>query len=386
VRRQCCSNLDITLSDDYTLTMHIGIDARLTYYRTGGISTYIARLIQALEYLDTHNHYTIFQSRKARERLASGQFASAKLWTPAHHRLERIALSAELIRHNLDVLHSPDFIPPIHGAHRHVITVHDLTFLHYPQYLTADSRSYYNDQITAAVRHADHILTISESSKRDIVEMLKVPSEKITVHLLGVDESFKPLPPETLAKYRQQLELPERYILFLGTFEPRKNIIGLLEAYHDLLNTLMDAPPLVLAGSWGWLFDETMQQVEKLNLGEHVIWRENVLQEALPSLYNMASVLVVPSFYEGFGLTALEAMACGTVPIVSNRSSLPEVVGDVGLQIDPDNPATLTAALHHALTEPEWREANRQAGLQRAASFTWQNTAQIALSVYQAVV
>jgi glycosyltransferase involved in cell wall biosynthesis len=370
----------------YTLSMHIGIDARLPYYRTGGISTYILRLVQALERIDTQNRYTIFQSRKMHERLAPARFDGAKLWTPAHHRLERIALSVELARFNLDVLHSPDFIPPLRGARHHVITVHDLSFLHYPQYLTADSRRYYNDQIAAATRHADHMLTISESSKRDMVQMLAVQPEKITVHLPGVEERFKPLPPETLAHYRQQLDLPDHYILFVGTFEPRKNIAGLLEAYEALLQPLPGAPPLVLAGNRGWLFDETMQRIEQMNLGERTLWRENVPQDALPALYNLACVLVVPSFYEGFGLTALEAMACGTVPIVSNRSSLPEVVGEVGLQIDPDDPATLTNALHRALTDSAWLEANRTLGLQRAGTFTWENTAQIALSVYEAVM
>jgi glycosyltransferase involved in cell wall biosynthesis len=366
--------------------MHIGIDARLTYYRTGGISTYIVRLIEALARLDTRNRYTIFQSRKMRERLAPTSFGNARLWTPAHHRLERLALSVELARFNLDLLHSPDFIPPMQGARRHVITVHDLTFLHYPQYLTADSRRYYNDQIAFAVRHADHILTDSESSKRDMVEMLAVPAEKITVHRLGVDESFKPLPAEAMAEVRQRLDLPDDYILFFGTFEPRKNIVGLLEAYKALLQTLPDAPPLVLAGTRGWLFDETMHQIERMNLGDHVLWRENVPQDTLPALYNMARVLVAPSFYEGFGLTALEAMACGTVPIVSNRSSLPEVVGEVGLQIDPDDITTLTAALLHTLTDSAWLAAQRELSLQRAQTFTWENTAQIALSVYEAVV
>jgi glycosyltransferase involved in cell wall biosynthesis len=366
--------------------MHIGIDARLTYYRTGGISTYIVRLAEALANLDTINRYVFFQSRKARERLAPTRFDCVQLWTPSHHRLERIALSAELIRFNLDVLHSPDFIPPLWGARHHVITVHDLTFMHYPQYLTPDSRRYYNNQISTAVRRADHILTDSETSKHDIVNMLAASPEKITVHRLGVEDRFKPLSADTLEQYRQQFELPECYLLFVGTFEPRKNIVGLLEAYSGLLNIFADAPPLVLIGKRGWLFNETMQRIEQMKLGGQVLWRENVPDEALPAIYNMAAVLVVPSFYEGFGLTALEAMACGTVPIVSNRSSLPEVVGEVGSQINPDDPATLTAALHHALTDKAWLETNQQAGLERAATFTWENTAQIALSVYQAVM
>lgn len=364
---------------------HIGIDARLTYYRIGGISTYIRRLILALEQLAPACRCTVFHSRKARESLVT-RFGCAPLWTPCHHRLERLALSAELTRFNLDLLHSPDFIPPLRGARRHVITVHDLNFLHYPQFLTAESRRYYNGQIADAVRRADHILADSEATRADLVTMLSVPPEKVTVHLLGVDESFHPLPPTALAPVRQRLDLPPTYILFVGTFEPRKNVSGLLDAYYLLLADLPDAPPLVLAGPRGWLFDETFEKAARLGLSERVLWRENVPQADLPALYNLASVLVLPSYYEGFGFPPLEAMACGTVPVVSNRSSLPEVVGDVGLQVDPDDPAALAAALQRTLTDEPWREDARRAGLARAAGFTWEQTASIALSVYDAVL
>lgn len=365
--------------------MHIGIDARLTYYRTGGISTYITRLIGALEPLDTTNRYTVLQSRKMQEKLSS-RFDCIPLWTPSHHRIERLALSVELVRLNLDVLHTTDFIPPYRGAKRHVITVHDLTFLHYPQFLTDESRRYYNDQIAYAVKHADHILTDSAASKHDMIEMLNVPAEKITVHLLGVDEAFKPLDRETIQHYRRALNLPDQYLLFVGTFEPRKNIAGLCEAYADLLRDLPDAPPLVLAGKPGWNFDETRARIDALNIDDHLLWREAVSQDALPALYNGALALITPSFYEGFGFPALEAMACGTVPIVSNRSSLPEVVGDVGLQVTPEDRPALTAAMHRAITDAKWREEQRAAGLRRAADFKWEDTARIALSVYQSVM
>lgn len=365
--------------------MNIGIDARLNYYRTGGISTYTYRLIRALETLDASNTYTVFHSRKATSSLTD-TFRRESLWTPCHHRLERLALSVELVRFRLDVLHSPDFIPPYRGAKHHIITVHDLTFLHYPQYLTADSRHYYNDQIEDAVRHADHILADSESTKRDLMQMLSVPAAKVTVHMLGVDESFRPLSQEACGLYREQLALPAEYLLFLGTFEPRKNILGLLEAYRALLQRCPDAPPLVLAGKRGWLFEETMRAIEQMALGEKVLWRENVPQDALPALYNMAIALVAPSFYEGFGLPALEAMACGTVPVVSDRSSLPEVVGDVGLLVNPDDSTTIADALEKVISDAGWREENERAALARAKTFTWEHTAQVALDAYRKVV
>jgi glycosyltransferase involved in cell wall biosynthesis len=364
---------------------HIGIDARLTYYRKGGISTYMRRLVSALEALDDENRYTVFHSRKATESLVQ-RFRHAALWTPCHHRLESTALSVELARFRLDLLHSPDFIPPLRGARRHIITVHDLNFLHYPQYLTEESRRYYNGQIERAVRQTDHILADSAATKADLVAMLNVPADKITVHLLGVDESFCPQPPETLQRARQELDLPDQFLLFVGTFEPRKNIIGLLEAYRLLLEQLPDAPPLVLAGQRGWLFEETMQRIDQMSLAQHVLWRENVSQQALPALYNLAAALILPSFYEGFGFPPLEAMACGTVPIVSNRSSLPEVVGDVGALVDPDDPTSIAQAMQTALTDSEWVSTQCAAGIERAAAFTWDRTARIALSAYHALL
>lgn len=363
--------------------MHIGIDTRLTYYRTGGISTYMRRLVTALEVLDTQNHYTIFQSRKA-NMPASNRFQSAKLWTPCHHRIERLALSLELARFRLDVLHSPDFIPPIRGAKHHIITVHDLTFLHYPQHLTQDARRYYNNQISRAVNQATHILADSKATKTDLVTMLDVPPEKITVHMLGVDERFRPMNQEALLATQAKFDLPDDYILFVGTFEPRKNILGLLEAYRLLLQDLPDAPPIVLVGKQGWLFDKTMLKIKELDLGNHIFWRQNIDDSDLPAIYGLAAVLVLPSFYEGFGFPALEAMACGTVPIVSNRSSLPEVVGDVGMQFDPDDRIAIKNALYHALSDLEWRQIHRQQGLERAKTFKWSTTAEIVLKVYHA--
>ncbi len=362
---------------------HIGIDARLTYYRTGGISTYIRQVIAALETLDQRNRYTVLHSRKS-DHTITDHFTPAYLWTPAHHRLERVMMGLEIARFRFDLLHSPDFIPPRFGAKRYIITVHDLTFFHYPQFLTADARRYYNGQIAQAVHQADHILVDSEATRSDLMAMLDVPADKITVHLLGVDARFRPLSAEECDTWSRQLDLRPGYILFVGTFEPRKNISGLLAAYALLLTRLPDAPALVLAGSRGWLFEETMRLITRMNLQDRIIWRENVDQRSMPALYALARVLVLPSFYEGFGLPALEAMACGTPPIVSNRSSLPEVVGNVGLLIDPDDPETLAKALERAIIDDDWYETQRKQAVSRAEMFTWERTAQIVLDAYRA--
>ena len=367
--------------------MKIGIDARLTYYRPGGIAEYIRHMIQGLAILDRESDYRVIQNyRDTTTLLSRANFRRINAYTPCHHRLERWTLSAELLPRRLDILHSPDVIPPQGGARRHLITIHDLHFLHYPQFMTRESLRHYKGQIEWAVQHADHILVISQSTADDLIDLLNVPPEKVTVHLLGVNAQFKPLSDADIRTHLARYNLPEIYILFVGTFEPRKNIGGLLDAYHILRADVPDVPPLVLAGRRGWLYEDIFAKVDALNLTDHVIWVEGAPSEDLPAIYNGAVVLALPSFYEGFGLTALEAMACGTPPVAANRSAIPEVVGDAGLLIDADDPAQLAGAIQRILQDSDLRTQLREAGLARAATFTWRKTAESVLDTYQTLL
>ena len=369
--------------------MRIGIDARLTGYREGGIAEYTRRLIEALARLDQTTDYSILRAARPARAVPNlapaNNFRMVPAWTPCHHRFERMTLSLEAARLRLDVLHSPDFIPPCFGAKRYVITVHDLNFLHYPQFQTADSLRYYSGQIGAAVKQADHILADSQATKDDLNRLLGVPPEKVTVHMLGVDPAFRPMHADAVRAVRERLGLPLGYLLFVGTFEPRKNIPGLLDAYAALCADLPDVPPLVIVGRRGWLYESVFQKVSALRLDNQVRWLEELPFADLPAVYNSAAALVAPSFYEGFGLTALEAMACGVPTVVANRGSLPEVVGDTGLMIDPDRPGELVEALRRILTDEDLRRRSAAQGLARAATFTWQHTAEIALTVYRRV-
>lgn len=367
--------------------MRIGIDARLNYYRPGGIVEYTRQIIRELAVLDAHNEYRIVQHIRDRESLvAAPNFARANTFTPSHHRLERWTLSAELLLLGLDIVHHPDTIPAVGGARRCVITVHDLHYLHFPQFMTESSRRYYAGQIGWATRRADHILVSSQATCQDLMTLLDVPEDKVTVHMLGVNARFQPAGSDEIAACRARHSLPSSYVLFVGTFEPRKNIPGLLHAYALLRQALPDAPLLVLAGRRGWLFEDIFQLAHELALDDWLIWRENFPAEDLPALYSGALTLALPSFYEGFGLTALEAMACGTPPIVSNRSSLPEVVGDAGLLVNPDDPSSIAEALHRLLEDSALRARLRSAGLERAREFTWQRTAEIVRKVYDQVM
>jgi glycosyltransferase involved in cell wall biosynthesis len=368
--------------------MRIGIDARLNGYRQGGISEYTRCLIEALAPLDPTNQYHILHAARhipPANLLPGPNFRRINVYTPAHHRFEQLALSVEVMRLGLDVLHSPDFIPPRFGSRHTVITVHDLNFLHFPQFQTPDSLRYYAGNIRAAVHRASHILAVSQATANDLGNLLSVPAEKITIQPEGVNPEFHPLPDNEVQAVRHRLELPSNYLLFVGTVEPRKNVMGLLEAYHALLDKLPDAPPLVIAGRKGWLYEPIYARAAELNLGKWLQWVENVTPADLPAVYNGAVALVLPSFYEGFGLPPLEAMACGVPTIVSDRGSLPEVVGDTGLLIDPDSRDSICEGLHHLLTDESLRERSRRDGLARAKIFTWQRSAEVALSVYRMI-
>lgn len=367
--------------------MRIGIDARLNYYRPGGIVEYTRQILCELAALDPANEYRVVQHVRDPDTLVSApNFARADTLTPSHHRLERWTLSAELFRLGLDIVHYPDTIPAAGGARRCVITIHDLHYLHFPQFMTESSRRYYAGQIRWATRRADHILVSSQATCHDLMTLLDVPENKITVHMLGVNARFQPVEPSLIEACRTRHGLPSAYLLFVGTFEPRKNLPTLLQAYHLLRQALPDVPPLVLAGRRGWLFEDIFHAAHDLALDDCLVWRENFPADDLPALYSGALALALPSYYEGFGLTALEAMACGTPPVVSNRSSLPEVVGAAGLLVNPDDPAHLAEALRRLVEDTTLRERLRAAGLTRAREFTWRRTAEIVRTVYDRVM
>jgi glycosyltransferase involved in cell wall biosynthesis len=372
--------------------MKIALDARLIYYRRySGIGQYIVHLVEQLPGLDTDNTYTIIHSRKDHTPLLPPEARGQAAWTPSHHRLEQITFPLELLRHKIDLLHSPDFIPPFTGRFRRrlrrVITVHDLNFLYYPQFLTTQSRRYYNDQIARAVQVADHILADSHATRLDLIKLLAVPEAKITVAWLAPNvEVYHPLDANELAAARNRLQLPDRFILFAGTLEPRKNVAGLLRAYRLLRDRDLHAPDLILAGSRGWLFDETRALIDELRLNDHVRWIDTPPDGDLAVLYAAASVFVLPSHYEGFGLTVLEAMACGAPCVISDRGSLPEIAGDAAKEIDPDDVMELAEALAGVLNDVQLQQQLRRKGFARAAEFSWERCARETLDVYRRVL
>jgi glycosyltransferase involved in cell wall biosynthesis len=368
--------------------MRVGIDARLVYYSRAGIGQYIMRLAQALASLNTHyDEFILLQSRKDRTQIADGHNISrVSLLTPSHHWAEQSTLRFEIGRLYLDLLHSPDFIPPFRRNCKSVITVHDLAFLLYPHFLTRESARYYG-QIDQAVRNTDHVIAVSESTRQDTIKLLGVSERKITVIHEAANPIYRQIDKaEAHHRVSELYDLDRDYILFVSTIEPRKNLPALLQAYRKLLDDYKVTEGLVLAGSQGWLSEEVYSIIETLNLKEHVRFLGRVPSEHLIYLYNAARLLVHPSFYEGFGLPPLEAMTCGTPAIVSNVSALPEVVGDAAILIDPHDIDGLTVSMWRVLTDDDLRSALITKGLKRASMFSWKRAAEETLAVYRRVV
>lgn len=381
-----------------TKRLRIGFDARLIYYQRAGIGQYILQLVQGLARLTNPQpprgrqneakpgyELWVFRSRKSSPLELPPWVRQIKLWTPSHHRFESTALIAELTGKQLALLHSPDFIPPFGGRFRSVITIHDLNFVHYPEFLTPEGARYYG-QIHRAVERADHILTDSNWTREDVLNHLKVSPERVTTVYLAAAPVYRPITDRgEVRRAAQRYGLPSEFIIFVGTLEPRKNVPTLLKAFRQLRDR-GNKIHLAIVGRKGWLYEDIFSTLTELKLADYVHFLENVPDEDLARLYNAARCLTLPSYYEGFGLPPLEAMACGTPVVVSKRSSLPEVVGDAGLLIDPDSPEDLSAALGRLIEDSALRASLRQRGLARAGEFSWARAAHQTMAVYERVL
>lgn len=304
---------------------------------------------------------------------------TARLWL----RL-RLPLPVELVAGRVDLLLAPNFVAPPTAWARTIVTIHDLSYLAVPQYADPGLRRYLSGAVPRSLRRAAHVVAVSETTRREAIERLGLTPDRVSVVYNGVDPAFRPLPPATVDEVRGRLALPERFILTLGTLEPRKNHRGLIQAFARLLES-EPAVSLLVAGRRGWLDEPIFRAVEELGLQSSVRFLGGVEDADLPALLNATSVVAYPSFYEGFGLPPLEAMACGTPVVTSTGGALPEVCGEAALLVDPADTAGLADALRRALMDRALRATLRERGLRRAAGFTWANTAAGLVEVFRRV-
>jgi glycosyltransferase involved in cell wall biosynthesis len=367
--------------------MRIAIDARLSYYVQAGITQYTLNLIRTLAAIDQQDEYLVFQRRPDQRVIVSQpNFRRVSLWSPTHHPLEQYLLGIELLfQRKIDVVHFTDFIPPFYYSGPTVITVHDLAFLLYPHYLTRGSARYYG-LIDRAVRHATHIIAVSEATKRDLVRLTGAPEKKITVIYEAAEPIYYPIHDQAvLTRIHEKYHLPEQFVLYVGTIEPRKNLPTLIRAFRALIDQYRAEADLAIVGKQGWLYDDVYGLVDELGLKDRVHFMGRVPTADLPHLYNASQMLVLPSYYEGFGLPPLEAMACGVPVIVSDTPALAEVVADAGLRVATEDDEGFTVAMWRLLTDDTLRADMIEKGLKRSESFAWKRAAQATLEVYQRV-
>lgn len=285
-----------------------------------------------------------------------------------------------------DITHFFNFVIPKGVKGKVVTTIHDVVWLRYPE--TMDEKNYkrITQNIQYSINRADCIVAVSESTKQDLIALLQVPAEKIVIASPGVDmvRFQHQYPDEQLQHVRQRYHLPKRYILYMGTLEPRKNIERLVQAFAQLQQQDdLQSYKLVLAGKKGWQYETIFTQIQQLGIEDAVICTDYVEEEDKAAIYQMADLFVFPSLYEGFGMPILEAMAAGVPVITSNVSSMPEVAGDAALLIAPDSVEQIASAMQRLLTDEALRKRCVQRGYERCKVFTWERSADILVQMYQ---
>ena len=370
--------------------MHIAIDAHSVGARLAGNESYASNLIEALAQIDSVNQYTLFVTRRQAIDRFRGRWPNFSVTqTLPHTPLVRIPLTLGVaLRHKpVDVLHVQFTAPPLAPCPL-VVSIHDLSFEHLPETFKRRSRIQLRFTVRSSARRAARILSLSESGRQDIIETYGISPDLVTMIPLAAPAHFAPVTDEReLQRVRHTYGIEGDYILSVGSIQPRKNLTRLVRAFSSLRleRTGVKLPRLVLVGKKGWLYDETLRLIEESGLGKDILLTGYVSEADLPALYSGAICFVYASYFEGFGLPPLEAMKCGTPVIVGNKTSLPEVVGDAGLLVNPFEESEIAAALALLLDNPDLRDRLRVKGLKRAGEFSWQDTARRTLEVYKQV-
>lgn len=362
--------------------MKIGIDTSILQIDHAGASVYTRGLVKSLLQIDRSNSYSFFSYKYS---LTGGNYFGRKLgnvimdtiWIP---RL----LPKELKKGKVDLLHCPAFKAPLKCDVPLVATFYDLHILKNPKDYNPWLRYYCKFMLPKIARRADKIITISEFSRNDIINTFSLPAEKVRVTYCGIDDRFRLIPDDSLlSRARVKYGLSKKFILYVGALQPRKNIPLLLKAYAKLLKEQDFDHQLVLAGGTGWRNRNIFSLINELNLSKNVKILGYVPDDDLPLIYALAQFLVYPSFFEGFGLPVIEAMACGCPVICSNAASLPEIVQDCAVVFDPLSRSELENAIAKLGSDGGMRQKMKEKGIKRSADFSWEKSARKTIQVYE---
>jgi glycosyltransferase involved in cell wall biosynthesis len=372
--------------------MHIGLLVYGLDRPLSGISRYTLELTRALAALPGGHEVLLLAAGSTGALTEGNNLRSVPLFgcsrLPGLVTLGNVLIPWKARRLQVDIVHDPTGVTPFlfgAGGARTVVTLHDVFAWSCPGHSTAMDTLLYRYWLPHVLPRVDAVITDSQASKTDVIRYLKVPHDKTHVIYGGVSASYRPISVDETARTASRYGLPQGYILFVGSIEERKNLRRLLQAYA-WLRQRGEERPLAIVGPRKWKYAHILQTVEELGIGDQVIFTGYVPEEDLPTLYSGADLFVFPSLYEGFGLPPLEAMACGTPVVCSNTSSLPEVVGDAAITVDPYDVKALADAMHRVLSDAALREELRAKGLARAKMFTWEKAARETLAVYEKVL
>ncbi len=372
------------------MLMRVGLDYTSAVQQKAGIGRYTRGLVSGLIRFDQDNHYVLFSAGQDPEyRYWPSNFNLKELPIKERHLTAlwqrfHVPLPVELITGLVDIYHSPDFVlPPVLGA-RTVLTVHDLSFMRHPECSSQALLDYLMEAVPRSVERADLIVADSKSTRRDLMELLQVPEEKILVLYPGLESHFFPMQQDDLLRrLLERYDIGYPYILAVGTLQPRKNFVRLIKAYNILVRQYHLPHKLVIVGSRGWLYDEIEETISDLRLEGRVHLTGFVKDRDLPYIYSAAEAFAFPSLYEGFGIPVLEAMACGTPVVTSSVSSMPEVAGDAALLVDPYDVEALAATLWRLIDDVYLQHELCRRGFERKRQFKWRETAKKLVRAYR---
>jgi glycosyltransferase involved in cell wall biosynthesis len=380
----------------------VGIDVSLVPGQRVGVGQYAFQLAQALAKVDRKTTYILYpvfyyivhpdhrladlpsapNMRTSMRRLPAGLVS--RLW-----RVDRSDAFKERLLGNVDVVHSTTYCAPRLRSPRRrlVVTIHDLSFVTHPEFHLPANVEHCLRGTRQAIERADALIAVSQSTRRDLIELMHAPAERIVVTPEAAGPELAPVDdPAHLERVRRRYRLPDRFVLFVGAMEPRKNLVRLIEAFAMLKPAIRRETWLVVAGAKGWLDESMHARVESLGLGDRVHLAGYIEGGDLAAVYSLATVFAYPSLWEGFGLPVLEAMACGTPVLTSNVSSLPEVAGTAAVLVSPTDVEAIADGLLRLLEDAALRADLAERGRRQAASFSWERCARETLAVYRSVV
>jgi glycosyltransferase involved in cell wall biosynthesis len=371
--------------------MRIGLDGFPLLMPRTGIGHYTMELARALALLSPADDFKLISpfpfDPSVQEELALDAPANLSAVHPSqsllHRRWWAIGLPLYLRQVRLDIFHGTNYEIPLWGRQRTIATIHDLSILLHADKHEAHLARRARRRLPLMARKASKIITATESVKREICEQLNVRPDKIAVTPYAPRSTFSPIPLEETLETRERLGVEDEFILFVGTIEPRKNLLTLARAFDEILRHTDARPQLVIAGREGWLVDELYSFIDAAGIRDRLLFTGYVSEEDLRALYSSCRVAVYPSLYEGFGLPPLEAMACGAAVITSNIQTILETVGEAARTVSPTDVQGLAGAILELLENEAERSRLARAGMKRAAEFSWEKTARLTLDVYR---